>query len=1030
VPETVAAWIATNTLTATSVLTAAQITTLTYTAFAVASIGYGNHQRRKQQRAARDAFNASVSDRLVMTATAQAARSRVYGRVRNVDGVLFKQTHGANSEFYTLVIALAGHQVDAIEEIWFDDKPVTLDLAGNVTSAPYSLTTRESLTVTMPVSSGSGSVVLPGVPVAGTTPVAVFTTNPGSDSATDITLAGSLTGTTFSVSGAPIDGDWRVQFQLETTSSKARVRAYTGAPGQNLYPDLQPLVGSAVQTSDRFEGIACLLVTLQFDQDAFPGGVPSISAVMRGARVFDPRTSTTAWTENPALIARDWALYAYGGGCVTAELNEPAFAAAANACDVSTTFALPSGGPVVLPLYQCGIVIPLDSNPDEALSEICEAMAGQWGWAGGRLSVRAGAYRAPVASITEDWVTSAEAIQVTPGATTADAVNIMRPTYADAAQGWVQTPGPEVRADSYVAADGRDLPTELQLGGVTRAVHAQHVCGVLLREAREGLTLTLPCNLRAYSLELFDVVSVTLPRFGWAGKLFEVMGWRFSLTGGVLLTLRETAAAIYTPDAVFDLLNTSPNTGLPRPAAPPAIAGLAATSGGVAQVDGSSMARIRVTWDAVASEAVRQSGSIEVQVAEVYGGLPTGDWPTIAPLAGRAVAADVFGQRIGRLVAIRARAVNTLGMRSPWRQITHLVSGRRAPIIWRQADPPGAGVSQDNDEWLDSDNGERRYVRLAGVWVDARDAGIATAQAAASAAAAAAAAAQGGADTANATLASIASDSLLTPDEKPRVILDRDVIVAEQPGISAQALNYAVTTEKTAYEAAVTALVAYLATLTTPVAWDNLAGNTTIVGATFRGKFADVYTTRQAVLDKINANAKARLGALATLNSVDTGQIASGAATQILTIPTSTSTYPKGDRGGPVLVDGVEFTPSVDSVAEVTMKVDASLTSTSTGDWGIGTIGIACQPPSALTSLGDGEYLFDVGDLTNPNKVQATSSMNRTRAAYTLAARFSVLAGTTYRIGCYWKGDEPGVGIFYEPVIHKAPDLYVTLIKR
>jgi hypothetical protein len=230
------------------------------------------------------------------------------------------------------------------------------------------------------------------------------------------------------------------------------------------------------------------------------------------------------------------------------------------------------------------------------------------------------------------------------------------------------------------------------------------------------------------------VVSVTLPRFGWSGKLFEVMGWRFSLTGGVLLTLRETAAAIYTPDAVFDLLNTSPNTGLPRPTAPPAITGLAATSGGVAQVDGSSMARIRVTWDAVASEAVRQSGSIEVQVAEVYGGLPTGDWPTIAPLAGRAVAADVFGQRIGRLVAIRARAVNTLGMRSPWRQITHLVSGRRAPIIWRQASAPSGSSVQNGDEWVDTDDGNRRYVREGGTWVDVRDAGIAAALASAAAA--------------------------------------------------------------------------------------------------------------------------------------------------------------------------------------------------------------------------------------------------------------------------------------------------------
>jgi hypothetical protein len=129
------------------------------------------------------------------------------------------------------------------------------------------------------------------------------------------------------------------------------------------------------------------------------------------------------------------------------------------------------------------------------------------------------------------------------------------------------------------------------------------------------------------------------------------------------------------------------------------------------------MARIRVTWDAVASEAVRQSGSIEVQVAEVYGGLPTGDWPTIAPLAGRAVAADVFGQRIGRLVAIRARTITTLGMRSPWRQITHLVSGRRAPIIWRRATAPTGEGEQNGDEWLDSDDGNRRYVREAGAWV-------------------------------------------------------------------------------------------------------------------------------------------------------------------------------------------------------------------------------------------------------------------------------------------------------------------------
>lgn len=113
------------------------------------------------------------------------------------------------------------------------------------------------------------------------------------------------------------------------------------------------------------------------------------------------------------------------------------------------------------------------------------------------------------------------------------------------------------------------------------------------------------------------------------------------------------------------------------------------------------------------------------------------------------------------------------------------------------------------------------------------------------------AAAQAAADAANAELADIASDSLLTPDEKPRVIMDRDVIVNEQAGIDAKAVALGVTTEKTAYDNAVASLIAYLATLTTPVLWSNLSGNTTIVGTTFRTKFADVYAARQTLLNKI-----------------------------------------------------------------------------------------------------------------------------------------------------------------------------------
>jgi hypothetical protein len=131
----------------------------------------------------------------------------------------------------------------------------------------------------------------------------------------------------------------------------------------------------------------------------------------------------------------------------------------------------------------------------------------------------------------------------------------------------------------------------------------------------------------------------------------------------------------------------------------------------------------------------------------------------------------------------------------------------------------------------------------------------ATAQDAASLAAANAA--QTDATTALNSIVNFSDDNLLTPNEKPPVIRDRDQIVAEQTGIDAQATAFAITTEKTAYDSAVTSMTSYLATLTSPVLWSNLAGNTTIAGGTFRTYFLNVYSARQTLLNKIATVAKA-----------------------------------------------------------------------------------------------------------------------------------------------------------------------------
>lgn len=123
-------------------------------------------------------------------------------------------------------------------------------------------------------------------------------------------------------------------------------------------------------------------------------------------------------------------------------------------------------------------------------------------------------------------------------------------------------------------------------------------------------------------------------------------------------------------------------------------------------------------------------------------------------------------------------------------------------------------------------------------------------------------------------VANMLSDDVLTPGEKPIWIALYTVLSGEQAGLSAQGLSYGITTARTNYNNAVTALTTHLNTLTSAVDWDDMSGNTTIVGTTFRSKFTDVLTTKQALINAITAAAKA----LADAAQADADQAAIDAA--------------------------------------------------------------------------------------------------------------------------------------------------------
>ena len=111
----------------------------------------------------------------------------------------------------------------------------------------------------------------------------------------------------------------------------ARIQFSIGAG--TAYPDLVTESAGKWTTNHKGSGIASLYCRLKWDQDKFPGGIPQIRVLVRGAKCLDTRDSVVRYTHNPALILRDYLTAPRGLNCSTSEIDVSSVTAAANVCD-------------------------------------------------------------------------------------------------------------------------------------------------------------------------------------------------------------------------------------------------------------------------------------------------------------------------------------------------------------------------------------------------------------------------------------------------------------------------------------------------------------------------------------------------------------------------------------------------------------------------------------------------------------------------------------------------------------------------
>jgi len=395
---------------------------------------------------------------------------------------------------------------------------------------------------------------------------------------------------TLDADGFVTDAKW----QDGDSNSKIRIKKHTGADNQTADSDL---VSETSVTSDfKGEGIAYIYVRMEYDQDVFAEGVPLFTAKVQGKKVYDPRTSTTAYSANAALCIRDYLVSTYGLDN-SGDVNDAYFQAAANTCDESVTLA-GSGGEN---RYEINGVVSLDQTPSDILGDMMTACAGTLFWGQGEWHLKVGEYTSSIKTFTLDDLRGP--INLDTKHSRRDNFNIVRGTFNDADQGYIRADYPEIRSSAFIADDnGLESALDLALPLTTSASMAQRLAKMTLFRAREQMTFTADFGLEAFEVECGDIIALTIDRYGWSAKEFEVVGWKFRNDGDagdlrVGLTLRETSSAAFSWSAEESDITGNDST-LTDPRSSINIASLTTSGGGRTTSDGTFINSVIVSWTA------------------------------------------------------------------------------------------------------------------------------------------------------------------------------------------------------------------------------------------------------------------------------------------------------------------------------------------------------------------------------------------------------------------------------------------------
>ncbi|UNH40211.1 phage tail tip protein J-related protein [Moellerella wisconsensis] len=286
------------------------------------------------------------------------------------------------------------------------------------------------------------------------------------------------------------------------------------------------------------DGLAWLRLTLKYDAEKFPYGVPNVKVEVWGKPLFDPRTNQTVWSNNGALVILDF--YRSYLGVPDSDIDFDAFKVAADLCDEPVVS--PEGQSE--PRYTINGAYELSESPSSILDHMHRCVAAEPTYVAGKHGILMQAYNGPaVLRIEPNQII--DTVNITPELALRDATNAIYGTFVDAEQQYIKTDFEPILIDEWINEDGLEIKEDLDYRFVTSPYQAARLSNLYLRKKRAGRRVQLRMNMDGYAYRPGEVILLNLPHIGIQNMEFRVAEWKFHPQEGVDILLEEDGAYIY-----------------------------------------------------------------------------------------------------------------------------------------------------------------------------------------------------------------------------------------------------------------------------------------------------------------------------------------------------------------------------------------------------------------------------------------------------------------------------------------------------